>query len=125
MKDLFTVNIVGAWQSYANHTEESKRDVSICFVSGDEYEEGFAESEGIPFLRLPFSSKKIRGKLHDNFQITGYPGLIVVNLATGEVVTRDGCRQLFVTNYNNSLNKGPPINQLKNKLKIGMKQVQN
>jgi len=95
MKDLFTVNIVGAWQSYANHTEESKRDVSICFVSGDEYEEGFAESDEIPFLRLPFSSKEIRGKLHDNFQITGYPGLIVVNLATGEVVTRDGCRQLF------------------------------
>merc|ERR1719491_2727344 len=89
MSELFTMSLRNAWERYVFFTEEKSQDVQICFVSGDTEFRDFQKSDTLPFLRVPYEAFQTRGILHDKFEVDGYPALMIINLATGETITRD------------------------------------
>jgi len=64
----------------------------IVFVSSDYDAEAFVSYyKEMPWLGLPFAERELQQKLSDQFKVSGIPSLILLDVATGEVISKDGC----------------------------------
>lgn len=63
----------------------------VIFISSDEDEKSFkgyyAEQ---PWAALPFASEALRSSAGAKFGVRGIPAVIVLNAATGAIVSKDG-----------------------------------
>ncbi|XP_013403357.1 nucleoredoxin [Lingula anatina] len=67
------------------------KDFEIVFVSSDRDENSFNDYfKEMPWLALPFAERDLKGKLSKEFKVSGIPTLILLNGATGKVITSDG-----------------------------------
>jgi nucleoredoxin len=63
----------------------------IVFVSSDRDEKSFDEYYGEqPWLALPFDQREAKAKLSKKYKVGGIPTFIILDGATGEVITKDG-----------------------------------
>lgn len=70
--------------------------VEVVFVSADQDDSSFAKYFGeMPWLALPFSERAAADNLNNKFGIRGIPALIVLNAATGKVISDDGRRDVM------------------------------
>jgi len=65
--------------------------IEIVFVSSDRDEAAFSEYFGEqPWLALPFSARDKKNELSKKYKVSGIPTLVLLNGATGELITKDG-----------------------------------
>jgi len=70
-------------EAYNKHTQAGKS-LEIVFVSSDRSEEDFQEYYKLmPWLALPFSERKKKGKLSNIFDVQGIPRLVLIDPQTG------------------------------------------
>jgi len=68
-----------------------KKDLEIIFVSGDNDEGTFNEYFGeMPWLALPYADRDREKALSKKFKVSGIPSVVILDGATGELVTTDG-----------------------------------
>merc|ERR1711939_187558 len=65
----------------------------IVFISSDRDEAAFASYHAeMPFLALPFAERDVKKALSKRFKVSGIPSLILLDGATGAVLSKDGRR---------------------------------
>jgi len=65
--------------------------IELVFVSSDRDQASFDEYFGeMPFLALPFNERELKNKLSKKFKVSGIPTLVLLDGATGKVLTTDG-----------------------------------
>jgi len=65
--------------------------MEIVFVSSDKDEGAFSEYFAeMPWLALPFSDRDRKAKLSKKYKVQGIPTFVVLDGATGELITTDG-----------------------------------
>jgi len=65
--------------------------LEIVFVSSDRDEASFSEYfADQPWLALPFADRDAKARLSSKFKVRGIPTLVIVDSATGELITADG-----------------------------------
>ena len=75
--------------TYEDRTDTSE--VEVVFVSSDNDIEGFNEYYAdMPWTALPFAERERAEKAGETFGVQGIPALIVLDGATGAVVTKQG-----------------------------------
>lgn len=63
----------------------------VVFVSSDKDEEQFASYfKEMPWLALPFGERELKKKLSKQFKVDGIPSLVLLDGATGNVLSKDG-----------------------------------
>ena len=68
--------------------------IEIVFVSSDRDEAAFSEYFGEqPWLALPYSARDKKNELSKKYKVSGIPTLVLLNGATGELITKDGRRR--------------------------------
>lgn len=78
----------------ADKYKASSGDVEVVFVSSDQDQTSFNEYYGtMPWLALPYSARKLKAKISNQFEVRGIPSLIVLNGKTGDLITKDGRAQ--------------------------------
>lgn len=76
-------------EAYAERT--AKDEIEIVFVSSDSDVESFwLYFEEMPWLALPFEDRELAEDISAKFGIKGVPTLVILETATGRVVTSDG-----------------------------------
>merc|ERR1719163_530601 len=81
--------MLGKWYE----TDLKGKGLEIVFVSSDQGDEQFAEYVAEqPWLALPYTEegKKLKTKLSKKFKVAGIPSFVVLDGATGELVTLNG-----------------------------------
>jgi len=69
----------------------AKLSMEIVFASSDRDEDAFDEYFGeMPWTALPFCDRGLKNKLSKKFKVNGIPAFVIVDAATGELVTSDG-----------------------------------
>jgi len=77
-------------KSYAKAKELGK-EFEIVFVSSDRDQESFDSYHAEqPWLALPFEARDIKAKLSKKYKVSGIPSLVILDGASGEVITKDG-----------------------------------
>jgi len=77
-------------QAYDNYKKAGKK-LEIVFVSSDKSQEAFDEYfADMPWLALPFSERDAKAKLSKKYKVNGIPSLVVLDGASGEIITKDG-----------------------------------
>ena len=75
----------------AYKTIAAEKSFEIVFVSSDRDEESFQEYYGeMPWSALPFERKGTKEALSDKFGVRGIPFLVLLDGATGKVISTDG-----------------------------------
>lgn len=71
---------------------KATKSFEIVFVSSDKDEGAFAEYYGemAAWTALPFAEREVKAKLSKKFKVQGIPTFVLVDGATGEVLTADG-----------------------------------
>lgn len=70
--------------------------VEVVFVSSDQNEAEFSKYYGeMNWLAIPFDERSIKNSLSEQFDIQGIPSLIVLDAATGAVISDDGRRDVM------------------------------
>ncbi|MDO9334207.1 MAG: thioredoxin-like domain-containing protein, partial [Dehalococcoidales bacterium] len=73
-----------------------KAGVEIIFVSSDQGDKEFqGYYDSMPWLALPFDARDKKDELSSHFNIEGIPSLIVLDGATGKVISTDGRRDVM------------------------------
>jgi thiol-disulfide isomerase/thioredoxin len=83
----FTPKLAEAYQKIkgAGHAFE------IVFVSSDKSEQQFAEYFAtMPWLAMPLAMRDLKAGLSQMFGVRGIPALILLDGATGELISKDG-----------------------------------
>ncbi len=63
----------------------------VVFVSSDRDQGSFDGYYGeMPWIALPFQERDLKATLCDKYGVTGIPCLVLLNGATGELITKDG-----------------------------------
>lgn len=63
----------------------------IVFVSSDKTQEQFADYfSQMPWLAIPFALRDLKTALGQMFQVQGIPALILLDGATGQLISKDG-----------------------------------
>jgi len=76
-------------KSYSDHFKA--KGLEVIFVSSDKDEEAFSSYyEEQPWLALPFANREAKAQLSKKFKVSGIPTLVILDGATGEVITTDG-----------------------------------
>jgi len=84
----FTPKLAEAYKTIA-----ADKSFEIVFVSSDKDEEQFAAyHKEMPWLALPFAERDIKKQLSKQFKVSGIPALILLDGATGKVLSNDGRR---------------------------------
>jgi len=74
-----------------NGLKEAGKAIEIVFVSSDRDQSSFDEYFGeMPFLALPYAERDTKSKLSKKYKVSGIPTLVLLNGATGEVLSTDG-----------------------------------
>ncbi|KAK1281230.1 putative nucleoredoxin 1 [Acorus gramineus] len=69
----------------------SKDNFEVVFISSDRDEEAFnGYFSKMPWLAIPFSDALVRDSLKKLFEVRGIPSLVIIDGATGKVLTEDG-----------------------------------
>ncbi|KAK1303033.1 putative nucleoredoxin 1 [Acorus calamus] len=69
----------------------SKDNFEVVFISSDRDEEAFnGYFSKMPWLAIPFSDASVRDGLKKLFKVRGIPSLVIIDGATGKVLTEDG-----------------------------------
>ena len=77
-------------QSYQTIVKAGKS-FQIVFISSDRSDADFKEYfKEMPWLALPFSERDLKGSLSGKYGVNGIPSLILLDGATGEIITKDG-----------------------------------
>jgi thiol-disulfide isomerase/thioredoxin len=67
------------------------KSLEIVFVSSDHDEAKFASYyKEMPWLALPFAERALTQKLSRQFKVSGIPSLVLLDGATGQVISKDG-----------------------------------
>lgn len=77
----------------AKHYESALKGkgLEIVFVSSDKSEEEFTSYWGeMPWLALPYAARDVKAKLSKKYKVQGIPTFVILDGATGEVITKDG-----------------------------------
>jgi len=75
--------------------------VEVVFVSSDQDDHSFAKYFAeMPWLAVPFDNRDVKDELSSKFDISGIPALIVLNAASGKVISADGRRDVMVHKAN-------------------------
>merc|ERR1719456_20944 len=65
--------------------------LEIVFVSSDRDEAAFKEYYAEqPWLALPYDKRELKESLSKKFKVRGIPSVVILDPATGEVITTDG-----------------------------------
>lgn len=79
------------WYTNFKATSPHADDFEIVFVSSDRdqaaFDEYFAE---MPWLALPYAARGAKASIAKRFKVQGIPTLLLLDGATGELVSRDG-----------------------------------
>jgi nucleoredoxin len=63
----------------------------VVFVSSDRDQGAFDGYYGeMPWIALPFAERDLKATLCDKYGVTGIPCLVLLNGATGDLITKDG-----------------------------------
>jgi len=75
-----------------NYTKALKaKGLEVVFVSSDRDEAAFASYYNeMPWLALPYAERDIKAKLSKKYKVQGIPTLVILDGATGELITADG-----------------------------------
>jgi len=77
----------------AYKTISADKSFEIVFISSDRDEAAFASYHAeMPFLALPFAERDVKKALSKRFKVSGIPSLILLDGATGAVLSKDGRR---------------------------------
>jgi len=67
------------------------KDLEVIFISGDNTEEEFTEYYAeMPWAALPYADRDREQKLSKKFKVSGIPSVVILDGATGELITTDG-----------------------------------
>jgi nucleoredoxin len=70
--------------------------VEVVFISSDQDDSSFAKYyQSMPWLAVPFDARDVKQELSERFEIQGIPSLIVLDAATGKVLSKDGRRDVM------------------------------
>ena len=82
-----TPKLAEAYKTIAAH-----RSFEVVFISSDRDEAQFESyHKEMPWLALPFAERDLKKKLSKQFKVSGIPALILLEGATGKVISKDGC----------------------------------
>ena len=82
----FTPKLADAYRKIS-----ADKSFEIVFVSSDRDEAAFASYyKEMPWLALPFAERELKQKLSKQFKVSGIPSLILLDGATGKVLSKDG-----------------------------------
>jgi nucleoredoxin len=71
--------------------KENGKDFEVIFVSSDRDEDSFKSYyKEMPWMGLPFASRDLKAKLSKKFKVQGIPSLVLIDAATGKLITKDG-----------------------------------
>jgi nucleoredoxin len=83
----FTPKLAG----YYKDIVAAGKSLEIVFVSSDKDQGSFDEYFGEqPWLALPFSERDLKGALSSKYGVSGIPTLVLLDGATGALITKDG-----------------------------------
>lgn len=72
------------------YNEHKSLNMEIVFVSADNSEKDFTHYyETMPWLSIPYENRDLVETLISKYEVTGFPSLLVVDSATGDIVSRD------------------------------------
>lgn len=81
-----TPKLAEAYKTIAAH-----RSFEVVFISSDRDEAQFESyHKEMPWLALPFAERDLKKKLSKQFKVSGIPALILLEGATGKVISKDG-----------------------------------
>ena len=67
------------------------KSLEIVFVSSDRDDVAFdSYHKEMPWLALPFAERALKQTLSKRFKVSGIPSLVLVDGATGQVLSKDG-----------------------------------
>ena len=67
------------------------KSLEIVFVSSDRDEVAFnSYRKEMPWLALPFAERALKQTLSKRFEVSGIPSLVLLDGATGQVISKDG-----------------------------------
>jgi thiol-disulfide isomerase/thioredoxin len=67
------------------------KSLEIVFVSSDRDEVAFdSYHKDMPWLALPFAERALKQTLSKRFKVSGIPSLVLLDGATGQVISKDG-----------------------------------
>jgi len=70
---------------------KADKNFEIVFVSSDKDEAAYKEYFGsMPWLALPYARRDLKAALSAKFKVQGIPTLVILDPATGKVITADG-----------------------------------
>ena len=82
----FTPKLADAYKAFA-----AEKDFEIVFISSDRDQASFESYYGeMPWLSLPFGERDLKNKLSKKFKVQGIPSFVILDGATGEIITKDG-----------------------------------
>jgi nucleoredoxin len=82
----FTPKLADAYRKIS-----ADKSFEIVFVSSDRDEAAFASYyKEMPWLALPFAERELKQKLSKQFKVSGIPSLVLLDGATGKVLSKDG-----------------------------------
>jgi len=65
--------------------------LEVVFLSSDRDDKSFNDYFAeMPWLAVPFENREVKDKLSKQFKIQGIPSLIILDGATGDLITKDG-----------------------------------
>ncbi|XP_046576930.1 tryparedoxin-like [Haliotis rubra] len=79
--------------AFFNHMASSKQDVALqlVYLSSDEEKEDFDEYfSTMPWLAVDFEHREVEARVSKHFNIVGLPTLILIDGATGDIITERG-----------------------------------
>lgn len=69
----------------------ANKSFELVFVSSDRDEDSFVEYHAsMPFLALPYSERRIKQDLSEEYGVRGIPSLVLLDGKTGELITKNG-----------------------------------
>jgi nucleoredoxin len=70
------------------------KSLEIVFVSSDRDDVAFdSYHKEMPWLALPFAERALKQTLSKRFKVSGIPSLVLVDGATGQVLSKDACER--------------------------------
>ncbi len=98
-------------QQYKKLAKELKLPFEIVFVSSDRDESTYDEYRAEqPWLALPYAARDTKAKLSKKYKVSGIPTLVILDGATGELITKEGREQVMADADGSAFPwKPPPI----------------
>jgi len=111
----FTPLLAAAYTAHKKHIsntsddKNSEGEIEVIFISSDSVQSEFDNYRGgMPWLSVPFTNLhklRIKDELAGKFSVRGIPDLIVLDVSTGEVVSRNG-REEYVNYFKGEYDTG-------------------